>query len=96
MARYAQIQGKVEVRVHVATDGTVEKAELMSGHKLLSTAALQSAQSWRFQPRPQAEDLVITFDFRLEKERKEHPRDRVRFEAPYTAVIISNPPPVGG
>ena len=96
MALAAQIQGKVNVRVHVATNGTVQTAQLLTGHKLLTTPALQSARAWRFPPSPQAQDFEIVFDFRLEKERIRYPRERVRFEPPNTAIIISNPPPKGG
>jgi TonB family protein len=51
LARQARIQGDVKVYVHVRKDGSVESAELFSGHPMLAPTALESARKSRFECR---------------------------------------------
>jgi TonB family protein len=68
-AKFANIKGKVEVRVLVDEFGKVEKAEIVSGHRLLQKAALEAARSIKFEsPKlssgtPVKVSGVITFEF---------------------------------
>jgi TonB family protein len=44
------IQGVVKISVMIGTDGRVERARLISGHKLLVPAAMQAVRRWVFEP----------------------------------------------
>lgn len=50
IARAAHVQGTVEVRVLVDTDGSVIAAAAISGHPLLQAAAVSAARKARFTP----------------------------------------------
>ena len=68
LARQARIMGDVKVYVHIRKDGTVESAELISGHPMLKQAALESAQKSTFECRECGEAVaseVLTFAFEL-------------------------------
>jgi TonB family protein len=45
-----RIQGVVKISVLIGTDGRVERARLISGHKLLVPAAMQAVRRWVFEP----------------------------------------------
>lgn len=49
LARQARIIGTVEILVHVQPDGSVESAEVISGHPILRQAALDSARQSLFE-----------------------------------------------
>lgn len=51
LARQARIMGDVKVYVHVRKDGSVESAELFSGHPMLAPTALESARKSQFECR---------------------------------------------
>lgn len=67
LARQARIQGDVKVAVHVHADGSVASVELLSGHPLLSPAAVESAKNSEFECRGCAGEmsyqLTYTFGF---------------------------------
>ena len=48
-ARKAGISGNVRLHMIVAKDGTVEQAELVSGHPLLAPAAIDAVRQWKYQ-----------------------------------------------
>jgi TonB family protein len=50
IARAAQVQGTVVFHAIIATDGSVEQLELVSGPPLLVRAALDAVKQWRYQP----------------------------------------------
>lgn len=69
-ARQQQIQGAVVLELHIAADGTVEAAHLVSGPPQLVQAATDAVKQWRFQPRrvngqPARMHTVVTLNFRL-------------------------------
>jgi TonB family protein len=49
LARAARVLGDVEIAVRIRQDGTVESAEVVSGHPLLKAAALDSARRSKFE-----------------------------------------------
>ncbi|MGA2746733.1 MAG: energy transducer TonB [Candidatus Sulfotelmatobacter sp.] len=51
LARQARITGDVKVQVLIRKDGSVESAEVVSGHPMLKQAALESAQKSEFECR---------------------------------------------
>lgn len=46
----ARIEGVVRIRLTIGTDGHVEDARLISGHRLLAPAALQAARQRVYKP----------------------------------------------
>ena len=68
LARQARIMGDVRVYVHVRKDGSVESAELFSGHPMLAPTALESARKSRFECRGCGDEvssypMTYTFGF---------------------------------
>ncbi len=68
LARQARIMGDVKVYVHVREDGSVESAELVSGHPMLAPTALESARKSRFECRGCGDEvspypMTYTFGF---------------------------------
>jgi len=68
LARTASITGDVEVKLGIRKDGSIESAVAVSGHPMLTQAALNSAQQSRFECRgcegevtPQS--LIYSFQF---------------------------------
>jgi TonB family protein len=50
LAKAAGVQGTVQFQIVIGTDGTVQKATLLSGPPLLVQAALQAVQQWVYKP----------------------------------------------
>lgn len=50
MARRARIQGVVHLEAIVATSGTVQGVQLITGHPLLVAAAIAAVREWRYTP----------------------------------------------
>jgi TonB family protein len=68
LARQARIMGDVKVLLTIRLDGTVESAELFSGHPMLKQAALDSAKKSQFECRGCTDggtsySLTYTFGF---------------------------------
>jgi protein TonB len=71
LARKAQIQGVVEVRVIVNEQGSVVATEALNGHPLLRPSAIEAARQWKFRPtllngHPIKVAGVLRFIFRLD------------------------------
>jgi TonB family protein len=49
LARAARVSGDVEVALRIRQDGSVESAEVVSGHPLLKAAAIDSARQSKFE-----------------------------------------------
>ena len=72
LAALARVSGNVAVRVAIDGSGGVTKAELVSGHPLLSKAAVEAAKKWRFERAPiQSRTTEVKFRFSLLPERDE-------------------------
>lgn len=70
LARKAQIEGTVVVKVLVNTQGDVEKVEILKSHPLLDDAAIAAARQFKFKPGKQRDKYVkvwvsIPFNFKL-------------------------------
>jgi periplasmic protein TonB len=50
LARQARIQGPVELRAIISKTGTIENLALVSGHPMLSAAAIAAVKQWRYRP----------------------------------------------
>jgi TonB family protein len=50
IAKSAGIQGQVELQFHINKDGSVDQVHRLSGHPLLSSAAIEAVKRWRYEP----------------------------------------------
>lgn len=71
-ARQARIEGVVKLRVIIAKDGTIAHMEVVSGHPLLTQAALDAVRQWVYEPtllegKPVEVDTEIAVFFQLNK-----------------------------
>lgn len=68
LARQARIMGYVEVQVLIRQDGSVESAEVVSGHPILKIAAVESAQKSQFECRGCSEpkSYALTYIFAMD------------------------------
>ncbi|MEI9973615.1 MAG: energy transducer TonB [Ignavibacteriota bacterium] len=48
VARQLKVEGTVELNATVGEDGTVEKADVLSGNPILAKAAQETLKKWRF------------------------------------------------
>jgi len=70
IARPARIQGLVELRAIISKTGTIENLVLVSGHPMLSAAAIEAVKRWRYRPyllnnQPIEVETEITVNFVL-------------------------------
>lgn len=70
LARQARIQGEVVIRFTISEEGVTTNIRLVSGHPLLSPAALDAVKQWRFRPyevddEPVAADTQVSVKFTL-------------------------------
>src|SRR5438105_2809026 len=49
-ARRAHVTGSVVMAVTIGKDGRIEKLQLISGHPMLSQAAMDAVRQWRYKP----------------------------------------------
>ncbi|HYL65040.1 MAG TPA: energy transducer TonB [Candidatus Methylomirabilis sp.] len=50
LARQVRIAGQVELRAIIATDGSIQSLQVVSGHPLLVQSALDAVRQWRYRP----------------------------------------------
>jgi periplasmic protein TonB len=70
LARQARIQGVVVLQAVIGKDGTVEDLRVISGHPMLTAAAIEAVKQWRYRPyylnnEPVAVDTQINVNFTL-------------------------------
>ena len=70
LARSARIQGAVVLQAIIGKDGTIQNLHLLSGHPLLSQAAIEAVRQWRYRPyllnnEPVEVDTTIQVNFTL-------------------------------
>jgi protein TonB len=68
VARAARIQGTVIVEAVISKEGTVSDLRVISGHPLLTQAALDAIKTWKYKPielngQPTAVVTTITVNF---------------------------------
>ena len=101
LARFALVQGTVRLRVVVAADGHVLRAqpivEAWEGSRwsqeALLRAAAENTLQWRFAKLDNESQVTVEYDFRLEGERTHCPWTIVNFEPPHRVTVIARPPP---
>lgn len=70
LARQARIQGTVMLQAVIGKDGRIENLQVMSGHPMLSPAAMEAVRQWRYRPytlngEPVEVETEITVNFVL-------------------------------
>jgi TonB family protein len=91
LARQAQIQGTVNVRLHLDSVGTVVAMEITGGHSLLEEEVKRNLRKWKFVPGTK-DDLEMSYEFRLEPPQVSYtPEADVSFDLPSKVVIVSHP-----
>jgi periplasmic protein TonB len=70
LARQARIQGTVVLQAVIGKDGTIQDLHVVSGHPLLTTAAIEAVRQWRYRPyylnnEPVSVDTQINVTFTL-------------------------------
>jgi protein TonB len=50
IARQARVQGAVELRAIISKTGAIENLVVVSGHPMLSAAAIEAVKQWRYRP----------------------------------------------
>jgi periplasmic protein TonB len=73
LALQARIQGMVVLQAMITKDGTVQDLRVVSGHPLLTEAAIVAVKQWRYRPyhlnnEPVAVDTEINVNFTLSSE----------------------------
>jgi|SwirhisoilCB2_FD_contig_121_340761_length_1620_multi_4_in_0_out_0_2 periplasmic protein TonB len=70
LARQARIQGAVVLQAVIGKDGAIQNLHVVSGHPMLTTAAIDAVKQWRYKPyflngEPVEVDTQITVNFTL-------------------------------
>jgi protein TonB len=70
LARSARIQGQVVLQAVIGKDGTIQGLHAVSGHPMLTPAAIEAVKQWRYKPyflngEPVEVDTQITVNFTL-------------------------------
>ena len=69
IAVHAGVQGEVKLHAIIARDGTIQSLSVISGHPLLTGAALDAVRQWRYKPyllnkEPVEVETYITVNFK--------------------------------
>jgi periplasmic protein TonB len=70
LAKSARIQGEVVLQAMISKQGTIENLHLLSGHPMLTAAAIDAVRQWRYRPyilngEPVEVETQITVNFSL-------------------------------
>jgi protein TonB len=70
IAKQARIQGTVVLAASISKNGTIENLKVVSGHPMLTQAALDAVRNWRYQPtylngEPVEVETTINVNFNL-------------------------------
>jgi protein TonB len=70
IARSARIQGAVVLQAVISKMGTIENLRVLSGHPMLTSAAIDAVRQWRYRPyvlngEPVEVETQITVHFSL-------------------------------
>ena len=94
VARAAQIQGAVDVKISIDSQGKVSSAFATSGHPLLKKSAEKNIRTWRFDTSSsENRQLTVRYEFVLELPRTSYPPEsRNLFDFPTRITVISSVP----
>jgi len=63
LAKRMSIAGVVKLQVTVAANGSIKNAQVIGGHPVLASAALDAVKKWRFEAGPQDSTGIVEFRF---------------------------------
>jgi TonB family protein len=63
LAKHMNISGVVKIQITVAANGSIKDANLIGGHPLLASAALDAVKKWRFEAGPEESTGIVEFRF---------------------------------
>ena len=72
IAQQAHIQGIVILTAVIGKDGIIQRLQLVSGHPMLATAAIDAVKQWRYKPyllngQPVEAETTVAVTFRLQR-----------------------------
>lgn len=94
LARQARIEGTVEVRCPLRSDGAVQACSLLKGHPLLAAPALENMKGWIFESPVGVlpAEVHLTYQFQLAGEATRGPaQTEFWFEAPSRILVVAQP-----
>jgi protein TonB len=65
LARAARVSGVVILQAVISKEGVVESLNVISGHALLTEAAIEAVKQWRYKPQPTSVVTTITVNFTM-------------------------------
>ena len=86
-----RVSGVVSVRVVIGDSGVVTQADVIQGHPMLKTAALEAAQKWRFEA-GSAATVSLKFNFAVLPEKADK-ESEVTFLPPDEVEVRKRPAP---
>jgi hypothetical protein len=92
LARQARIAGEVEIRCFLDANGSVTRAEGVTGHPLLKEQARQNALLWKFQrstTRGENNSVILKYSYRLEGESQDRGRTVFVVDLPNAIQIVA-------
>jgi TonB family protein len=92
LPRAARIQGTVEVRCTLDSNGNVTNAEALSGPRELREPARKNALQWKFQPTSkevQGNSITLHYSFLLEGEPQDRKNATFVFELPNRVQVVA-------
>lgn len=95
LARQAWVQGKVEVTVHLRSDGTVDSVSDITGHPLLASRVADAVKSWEFEP-PGHDSMVLVIEFEYVLKGPQDERNvvhQISGTLPTHCEVVTNPVP---
>jgi protein TonB len=71
LAKQTKVQGLVTIDAVIDTEGNVVEMQVVSGHPLLISAALEAVRQWKYEPtylndQPIAVKLIVSVNFQLD------------------------------
>jgi TonB family protein len=63
IAKLARVEGKVEVHLKVANDGTVTHFEFKAGHPILRIATEEAVSKWTFPAEAAGQEIEVVLEF---------------------------------
>ncbi len=94
LARLARIQGSVEVRCALHSEGAVETCAALKGHPLLSAPVIENMKGWVFESPSGVlpADVLLTYQFQLTGEGVRGPgQTEFWFESPSRILVVAQP-----
>ncbi len=90
--KLARIQGTVEVKCTLDSNGSVTAAEAISGPRQLQEPARQNALQWRFRrasKEGQYNSVILQYDFLLDGKRQDDSKTAFVFELPNRIQVVA-------